>query len=126
MKPRLLKNYFSIANIIVGKSKALDISKATVTNVDGSALETLPNIGPLLLGGIIVTNCKFDGFVLVDVDFKFATLSNVSFSSGRLSRVNFTIATLRDVNFSYASLGNVDVSLFPSSHPSFHYCSSSN
>ena len=104
------------------KSKSLDISTATVTEVDPSVLKILPDIGPLLLRGIILKNftsgvkemknVSFTSALLENVDFSCAEpLQNVQFSSARLYNAQFSSARLDSVDFSSAKwLGNVTFS----------------
>ena len=86
-------------------STALDISTATVNEVDCSALETLPDIGTLILRGIVLKNCTFGAIKIKDIDFTSTVLTNVNFSSAVLTNVNFSSAAmLSNVQFSSARL----------------------
>ena len=91
-------------------STALNISKATVTEMDISALETIPDIGPLLLPGIILKNSTFDNGVVENVDFTSVRLTTVTFSSVWVGTVIFSSARLDTVNFSPAKLFTVNFS----------------
>ena len=89
-------------------SKALDISTATLTELDGNALETLFPIGRLNAYGTLFQNCDFNHYRVDGIEFTSAELYNVSFSfSPWCFEVNYTLAFLDGVNFSYAALETV-------------------
>ena len=83
-------------------SIALDISKATLLDITGNALNTLDEIGTLSLRGATLENWRLNNSRLKKIDFSFAMLSNIDFSSvQRLYEVNFSSAELNNVDFSF-------------------------
>lgn len=102
------------------ESQALDISTATLNDIDFRTFTPLNKLEKLALTGVYLHNCTLKGMTLNEVNFSssFFTYGDFSatefvksnFSSTRFSHISFTFAAFKVVNFSYTKFETVDFS----------------